>query len=227
MAFKPRKIESAEVTSAFIDTVCNMAQQKLDDQKYGRSLRNVTFYTDLAKRVNKPGRGIDLLVTSLKKLPFKKFAVKQHEDRFYLTGITRPLVGDLAVYKLDGQNNQIPFLEVPEGYAIFLPTTIFFGGTKDGVHLIPVGHLWVEQRHFHHFALDKEVHPLNRSCRWCWFQFSTRVDANTMTMHIPGFFNMMLTFARIYGDHRLSAEGRYGRDPIDIPEMQEFIRRVQ
>jgi len=231
--FKPRKIESAEVTSAFLDKVSSMARQKIDEQRYGSPLKNVAYYADLAKGVNKPSRGIDLLLTSLKRLPFVKFDLLVRNGREFLIGKTKGLVGDLAVCRVDDEKKRIPFLEVPGGYLIALPVSIFFGGSKDGIHLLPCGFLEVEQRHFHHYALGSN-HPLDRAGKWCWDEYSTITSNLTTTMNIPGYFNVMSFFARTYGDHRLMIDIVYGsstyeehhwhpRDPIDMDEVQQYI----
>jgi hypothetical protein len=235
--FKPRKIESAEVTPAFIDKVSSMAREKINEQKYGTPLHNVAFYTDLARGVNKPGRGIDLLLTSLKRLPYAKFDLLVRNGREYLVGKTKPLVGDLAVCRVDAEKKRIPFIEVPGGYLFALPASIFFGGAKNGIHLLPCGFLEVEQRHFHHYALGN-AHPLDRAGAWCWDEYSTITSNLTTTMNVSGYFNGMSFFARTYGDHRYTIDAAYGshtyekhhlspRDPVDMPEVQQYTRKIK
>jgi hypothetical protein len=235
--FKPRKIESADVTPAFLDKVSSMARQKIDEQRYGSPLKNVAYYTDLARGVNKPGRGIDLLLTSLKRLPFVKFDLVARNGREYLIGKTKPLVGDLAICRVDDEKKRIPFIEIPGGYLVALPVSIFFGGAKNGIHLLPCGFLDVEQRHFHHYALGRD-HPLDRAGAWCWDEYSTITSNLTTTMNIPGYFNVMSFFTRTYGDHRYTIDVAQGsrtwaehhrrpRDPIDMEEVQQYIRKIQ
>lgn len=173
-----------KIEDKFIEGLTWFYQQKyrkavmwLDDLRRKRTTKPYLMKAEMVvHRLSDEHRETERTLEALKKLPYLSFGMRKSNKsgEMFFSGLTKDVY---IMFEKPRRDKSEWVYEALGKYVVAIPMKSMLSSSLNDIHFVPVDHMNISQRHYHHRSLveSPSKNPLDRETATCWGSAGTMI----------------------------------------------------